>query len=58
MSSGSVQRQIFRIMSSGVRIKRNEPVPDPFQNMERIKGDEDMTNRALKEVRRSCNCHN
>jgi hypothetical protein len=35
-------------MSSGVNIKRNEPVPDPFQNMERIRGDEDMRNRALK----------
>jgi hypothetical protein len=48
MSADPVQREIFRIMSSGVSIKRNEPVPDPFQNTERIRGDEDMTNRALK----------
>jgi hypothetical protein len=46
MSSDPVQREIFRIMSSGVSIKRNEPVPDSFQNMERIRGDEDMTNRV------------
>jgi hypothetical protein len=38
--------------------QRNEPVSDPFQNMERISGNEDMTNRALKKVRRSCNCCN
>jgi hypothetical protein len=35
-------------MSPGVSIKRNELVPDPFQNIERIRGDEDMANRALK----------
>jgi hypothetical protein len=35
-------------MSSGVSIKRKEPVPDSFQNVERIRGDKDMMNRALK----------
>jgi hypothetical protein len=58
MSSDPVQREILRIISWGVNIKRNEPVPDPFQNMERIRGDEDMTNRALKKVRRLCHCWN
>jgi CRISPR/Cas system CSM-associated protein Csm4 (group 5 of RAMP superfamily) len=48
INSDPVQREIFRIMSSAVSIKRNEPVPDPFQNMETIRGDEDMTNKALK----------
>jgi hypothetical protein len=48
MSSDPVQREIFRIMSSSANIKRNEPVPDPFQNMERMRGNEDMRNKALK----------
>jgi hypothetical protein len=48
MNSDPVQREIFRIVSSGVGIKRNKPGPDPFQKMEKIRGDEDMTNRALK----------